>query len=453
MFSILLIMLLFTNTLGLFGHGPTMSEIRMNIKYKLNPRDMRVIKKLNGFYGTIGPNVNITTVSSLYDLFTCDGNINGIFFDNGELTYVNHFINTEKLIFEKAYGKLPQNLLMRAILMIFNKIPGFPNVLGVSNTAIIKIKNQIFALFEQDQPYMLDINFDKKRVSTVKKQRMEQIEHFSAHSKYDDINNIVHTVDYNVMDNSISYYKTDDKFNIIKKRSMKTKYVPLAHDLVVLKDGILITDSPLIFHSNKIFGNSVPVEFHNDKPTFFHIMDDKTDTTKTFVCPDSFYIFHYASHKETEDEIEICASIYENLDFSKLDICGKYRKIIINKNSGMVSIIKNPELEKYNLDFPVKHGDYVVLRKLTNHRIDGFVICEGLTVKKRICLEDKSACGEPVITKIDNTPYLITFAYNNSQGFILIIDLITNYKMEIPIPHKVNIGFHSIYIEKTGGGF
>ena len=42
----------------------------------------------------IGPDVNTSTITTLYDLFTGDGNIQGIFFDNGELTYTKNFVRT-----------------------------------------------------------------------------------------------------------------------------------------------------------------------------------------------------------------------------------------------------------------------------------------------------------------------------------------------------------------------
>ena len=37
-------------------------------------------RQLNGFYGLIGPDIKINNVQTLYDLFTGDGKIQGVFF-------------------------------------------------------------------------------------------------------------------------------------------------------------------------------------------------------------------------------------------------------------------------------------------------------------------------------------------------------------------------------------
>ena len=42
------------------------------------------IKKINGFYGLAGPDVNISKINNLYDLFTGDGIVHGVFLENGD---------------------------------------------------------------------------------------------------------------------------------------------------------------------------------------------------------------------------------------------------------------------------------------------------------------------------------------------------------------------------------
>jgi carotenoid cleavage dioxygenase-like enzyme len=44
-------------------------------------------------------------LDNLYDLFTGDGVIQGVFFEKGELTFVKHFVRTEKLEYEEKNGK------------------------------------------------------------------------------------------------------------------------------------------------------------------------------------------------------------------------------------------------------------------------------------------------------------------------------------------------------------
>ena len=420
-------------------------EIHSRITHELSESDYSVVKKLNGFYGMIGPNINVTSINKLYDLFTGDGNIQGVFFNNGELAFTKTFIRTEKLLFEEEHGQMPKHFITRVIFMFLNKVIGTPNFMGVANTAMIKIKNKIYALFERDHPYLIDIDVDNQNIKTVKKTNIAGIETFSAHSKYDPIQNLVHTIDYNFLDNSVSYYSMDDNFEMITTHKFHTSYLPLTHDFIVLEKDILICDSPLFFH---IDSKQIPVKFHKDKPTIFRTINKKTGETRTFPHHDSFYIFHYADYRESDRHIEIYASVYENLDFSELNINGKYRHIAIDKQTGKVHILKNPILEKHNLDFPIKMGKYVILRNIENNRITGFLVCDGLSIRKRISLDNKSACGEPIITEIDGKAHLVTFAYDQDQGYIVIVNMETFHQIEIPIQHKINIGFHSIYVDK-----
>lgn len=425
------------------------NEINEQINYSdIDLKDKKIISKINGFYGIIGPDIKITNKSTFDNLFLGNGNIQGVFFNNGKLKFVKHFIRTDKILFEEKYNKVTNNYMLITFLTLINKIiPNniIPNLLGVANTAIINIKNNNYALFEQDCPYQIDINFDNQEIYTIGKQKINKFEHFSAHSKYED--NIIHTLDYDILKNKIGYYSMNDNFDILNKIELKTDYMPLIHDFIVFKDNILITDSPLKFNFGKIFNSNIPFSFENKLPTKIHLIDKKNGNITTYISNESFYLFHYAYYTETDNTIEFFASVYENLDFSKLNVHGCYRKIILNKNTKNVIIEKNLDLEKHNLEFPVKFKNNIILPCINNNKIDSFLICEGLSIKKQIFIKDKSICGEPIITEIDNVPYLISFAYGESNnGFLLFINMNSFNIIEIPIPHTINIGFHSIFI-------
>jgi len=432
------------------NHKISAHEINEIINYAdINLKDKEIISKINGFYGIIGPDIKITSISNLYNLFLGNGNIQGVFFNNGELKFIKYFIRTEKILFEELNNKVSNNFMLITFLTIINKIfPNniIPNLLGAANTAIINIKNNSYALFEQDYPYKIDINFDKKQIYTIGKQKINKFEHFSAHSKFD--NDIIHSIDYDIFKNKVEYYSMNENFEILNKITLKTDYIPLIHDFIVLKDNILITDSPLKFNFEKLLNSNIPVSFENKLPTKIHIIDKKNGNLTTYISDEGFYIFHYACYTETDDTIEFFASVYENLDFSKLNVHGYYRKIILNKKTKNVTIEKNLELETHNLEFPVKLEKTIILPSIKNNKINSFLVCEGLNINKEIFIKDKSICGEPVITEIDNVPYLISFAYGeNNNGFLLVINMNNFHTIEIPIPHNINIGFHSIFIK------
>ena len=87
-----------------FFHKQNSGEIKKLIEYKLPLKQQKVINKINGFFGNIGPNV--INNSSLYSLFSGNGNIQSIFFDKGNIFFTKHIIRTEKILFEEKYKKL-----------------------------------------------------------------------------------------------------------------------------------------------------------------------------------------------------------------------------------------------------------------------------------------------------------------------------------------------------------
>ena len=101
------------------------------------------IDKINGIYELVGPNVDISKTDTLYKLFTGDGIIQGVFLENGNITQVHHIIQTEKIKHEKTYGKFSNHMMVLPWYMFLNKIGMLPNVMGLANTAFMKIKKKI----------------------------------------------------------------------------------------------------------------------------------------------------------------------------------------------------------------------------------------------------------------------------------------------------------------------
>jgi carotenoid cleavage dioxygenase-like enzyme len=446
------------------------NEITKKILYDKNDAKLKILSKINGFYGMVGPSIDINTYNdkkkekNLFDLFTQDGVINGIFFNNGELTYTRNYIRTEKLLYEELNGKIPNNLFIKFIFFLLEKIKLLPNLLGLANTSFLKVKNKTYVLYERDLPYLVDIDLKKNEIKTIEKVLINGIENFSGHSKYS--NNIVETIDYNIYSKNVIYSSLNETLKIKTSKKIKMDYLPIVHDFISTDKNIIITDSPISLDFNYILNflkfkteenldeiiklkNRFPIIFDKNKLTKIHILDKKSGEIKTYICEESFFIFHYADIVEDFDKIEIYAAIYDNLDLSILNNKAHYRKIIINKFTDKVTIEKNIILEKYNLDFPIKINNQVILQNFENDKINGFLICENLNIKKMIFLENKCICGESRIIKIDSIYYLLSFAYDankNNESYLIIINLDNNDIIDIPIDEYINIGFHSIFI-------
>ena len=182
-------------------------EVRQTIQLPPNSP----FRELNGFYGLIGPDVRINRVQTLYDLFTGDGKIQGVFFQpNSQPIFLTHLVRTDKLVYESIHGRFSKHIWMTPLYVILNKAGMIPNVLGLANTALLPIDRRLFALFERDFPYELKLDFENKRIQTVKKVYLPGLSHFSGHSKY--INRTIHTIDYDVVWNRVRYIQLDPRF-------------------------------------------------------------------------------------------------------------------------------------------------------------------------------------------------------------------------------------------------
>jgi len=420
-----------------------------------------LFKKIRGFYGLIGPDINRTKIDNLYDLFTGDGIIQGVFFHEQNITFVKHFVRTEKIVHESTYGKFSKHIGLTPFYVLLNKLGFIPNVIGLANTAISQFGNRIFALFERDYPYEIGINFENQTISTVKKVHIRGLSHFSGHSKLvlDESSKLVldgppvdtsnefkeiHTMDYEVIHKTVDYYRFSQDFDLIKKTQIKTEYIPIIHDFAVFNHKFLILDAPFKWDWTK----KIPVVFDRSKPSYIILYDNKENIIRRIPANyPGFYIFHYADIEEINNKINIYAPIYDNIDFSSLAISGKYRMLSIQR--GVITINKNPVLENMNLDFPKKWRSYVILRGITNHKITEFVVCKGLTIIKKIKLpEDRFFCGEHSVVEIEGSPYLIGFSYDASdKGYICIIGVFINEYAEQAIDQSITIGFHSIFMD------
>mgnify|MGYP001260360815 CR=1 FL=1 len=152
-----------------------------------------LFSNFTGFYGLIGPNMDFNNANSLMELFTGDGVVQGIFIDNGNITFQNHLIQTEKLLFEKLHGNVKLNIFT----LVLSMLKLFPNISGTANTAIHKFQNNTLALYETDCPYILNVDQMHRKISTVGKQPIKNVKSISAHSKFKD--NCIETISYDVI--------------------------------------------------------------------------------------------------------------------------------------------------------------------------------------------------------------------------------------------------------------
>jgi|LakMenEpi03Aug12_release.lakeMendotaPanAssembly.Ray.scaffolds.fasta_scaffold306835_2 hypothetical protein len=391
-----------------------------------------ICSAFNGFYGIVGPHIPITKINNLYQLFTGNGIIQGAFIENNTITPIQHIIQTEKLKYSDTTSihKLPFYLILHFLKL-------FPNPIGVANTAFLSIPPNQYILFERDVPYKININ--NKKIHTLGRIPIRRVTHISGHTKIR--NSVVHSLEYSIVKKTVSLLFLTKTFDLMHKTNVKTNYIPLVHDFLILKNSTLFTDSPIYFSFRALFQNKFPILIKK-APTYIHVVD-RIDSIM-YTSNQSFFIFHYACGLETNETIEIYAPVYYDLNFSTIHIHGIYSKLLLNKITKEITIVSTLKLEQYNLDFPVKWKDYIILRNIQDHKINGFVICKGLDVTRCISMPyGMAVCGEPSI--VNDT--LICIGYDLLySSYLMKIHLVNETFEMYPLHFNATLGFHSIFI-------
>ena len=380
-----------------------------------------------GFYGLVGPNLPIASIHSLYSFFTGNGIIQGAFIQH-DITPVQYLVPTEKMKYScNSITTLPFYLGLHTLGVI-------PNPIGVANTAFLNTGSNQYLLFERDLPYEIAIDVSTNTITTLGRKRIPGVTHLSGHTKM--FGNHIYSLEYSIWKQSVTLLTLTSELTLLHREEIKTKYIPLVHDFIRFGESTLFTDSPIQW---SIRSFNFPIEM-TQQPTFIHqVQDGKTTIFKSSL---SFFIFHYAHVIETSDAIELYAPIYYHLDFNTIDIHGIYSKLRLDKHTQTIDIESTAELEKYNLDFPVKWKDYIILRNIQGRTIDSFVFCKELSIH-RILYMLMPICGEPSI--VDDT--LICIGYDKHfSAYLIQVDLNTNAMECIQLNQTATLGFHSIFI-------
>ena len=404
----------------------------------------KIFDKFSGFYGLVGPNVDFYNVTSLFELFTGNGVIQGVFIDNGNITFTNHIINTERYKFEKKFGR---KILINLGTLILNTFNMMPISTGTANTALCNVKNKTLALYETDQPYHMKVDFYNKTISTLEKIKIKGISSFSGHTKIK--TNTIETTSYDILKKTIEFITLDHDLNVLSKLKLKTKYMPVIHDFLSDDNYFIIFDSPLEFDVKRLFQTSFPVYLNHNKPTYIHILNKKTGETETFSIDEGFYTFHFSKFIDKKDHFVIQSTQVDELDFTNLNFYARLREVRINKETKKAENKKFPHLEKISIDFPLKINNKQTLFSLIEHKkgFVGFVICENTKIIKKIKLKDTVIVGEAQIISLLNTPYLICFTKKNDKNYLMLMNLKTFSSYDVPIPIKITNGFHSLFIK------
>jgi carotenoid cleavage dioxygenase-like enzyme len=433
-----------------FNFGPKFeiikNEITSEIKYNIPFFKKQTVKKISGFYGLIGPDINTKHVNDIFnDLFNKNGIIQGVFFDKGKIHFIKYYVRTEKLKYEEVNGIIPMNPLNFILFKLLENINFLPNIFGLANTALMTFKNKTYALNDRDYPYEINIDFKNKKIETLNQVKIPFCTNLLAHSKI--TNNSIESLDFSSIIPTVKYLHINDTFDKVNEININIKYISMIHDFVSLNNTILFLDTPMVIDFFEFSKSPIPFKFRKENQCQFCLIN-KTNGNVNYINIDSIYILHYANAYETENEIIIYACIYDEFDFTKPNEnhC-KFRKIIINKNNFTTIIEKNNELEKFNVEFPIQYKNYTIMTNTENLKIINLIVVNNFNLHKIINI-NKYIYGEPSIIEIENEPYLIAFSYDsNNKNYLTLYGIENDEEISINIPYNISIGFHSMFVK------
>lgn len=444
---------------------PVKYEIRKNIEYDLPKEEQNVINNINGFYGQVGPNPKYYNEKDDYHMFDGDGMIHGVFFDNGNITYTNHWIKTDKFNYQNIFhsnlvlniGSLYKldKIFLLLLYSFFYKLKLVPNMMGNANTALWYNNNKLYALNERDYPYELELNFDKKNIYTKKKINIKNTEYFTAHPKTS-IKNDIFVQSYSNFFPELTLLNLDSNLKLKKYIKINTNYSGIVHDIAMTDNNIIFCDTPYQFNMTAIVNKKIPFFFDKTKNNKFCVVSKDLINIDWYDCNESFFIFHYGECREDNNNIYFNAVVHNEFNmesFSQLknnDLrnYSKYRRFILDKKTKKVKIEKKREFENINVEFPIKHGKFTLLSIFgDNIDIIGFIIVNDFNILNKVYFKDRKMYGEPSFFENNNKLYIISYTYDDLlNNYIYFYCINTKKSFEINLNVPINKGFHSIFI-------
>ena len=441
------------------------------------------MKKLKGFFGQVGSNPKFISEDDQYHWFDGNGMIHGVFFNETNIVYKNHWIRTTRYNIEdyfkrKIYLYLGELKGLKGMMKILASEVLFaleiiPKVQGRANTALLNWNNKTYSLQEGDLPYEIDIDLKNKDISTVGQLKLENITSVTAHPEIDLLTNKLYLYGYNTDDLSKGIFYNnvfDNKFNLLKRRNYSMINNCMIHDISQSENYIIIPDLPLNFDIKNIIENKLPLQFNNNSLSRIGLLDKSSDHLEWFIFEKNFFIFHFVKSFEKDDKVIIFACVFDEVhmeDFVDLND-NKYvrgnpsiKKIIIDKKSKKTEILENVFLSDrsvlgfpYYIEFPIKSGDgktlYGSVFDRDTAKIKGIVRVEiddfELSIPNFMILEDKFICSEPYVVNIDEKEYLLGFTYDKNTSYISLLDIDNKKSHNINLNTRIPPGFHTIML-------
>lgn len=281
-------------------HGPYAPTVHELAQSSL-PVQGQLPADLVGAYFRNGPNP-ILPPKNRYHPFDGDGMVHGVYFEGGEASYRNRWIQTEALNDERSSGQS----ISPGVMGPFDYSVSPFGIKDTSNTDVLYYRNQLITLwYNAGNPYALrGDNLDTQHPFGVPGRQHRRM---SAHSKVDWATGELLFFDYGDEPPYMTYGVADATGKLVHETAVELPGPRLPHDMGFTKNYAILHDLPF-FHDMDVLRRHKRrvLTFYKDIPTRFGIAPrygaqaGGTAAVQWFDC-ESCYILHVSNCWEDGD--------------------------------------------------------------------------------------------------------------------------------------------------------
>lgn len=423
--------------------------------------------ELNGVLYRNGPNPQFSSPGKHW--FEGDGMLHAFFIQNGQISYRNRWIQTERFKLERRLGK--------ALFSSFNDAESFVENIphNTANTNIIQYAGKLFALQETSCP----IEIHPMSLETLGNWSYhQQVPQMSAHPHFDFQTGEMHSYAYSPGTNDVIYYIFNRDGMVSKTEIIHAPYSSFMHDFFITKDYVIFPVLPLTCSIERMQQGKSMIMWEPEKGSHIGIMPRKGhEKNMIWFDLESFHAFHFMNAYQQGDTIILDgmkserAHLFPDAKGKIASLCEsppqltrwtfdlKQKRAVTTKLDSLP--IEFPRIDERFTGLPYRHGFAAACVQSNDLAFDAIVHYD-LTTQSQTIREFGlgNTPSEPIfvprhLNSAEGDGFILTVVYNKQKDVsdLYILDAMNINKEPLAIvqlPHRIPNGFHGNWYNNSG---
>jgi carotenoid cleavage dioxygenase-like enzyme len=426
----------------------------------------KIPSDLNGVLLRNGPNPQFDPTGS-YHWFEGDGMLHAIRIQDGQASYDNRWIRTERFNLENKAGKCLFNANLSDDDPLAETVKKTTSS-NKANTNVIAYQEKILALNESASPTSIQLD----NLTTLGEYTFDgQItRRLTAHPKFDYKHQEFITYSYIDMDGQLIYYRLNQQNKLIAEKAINWPYAAMMHDFVNTENYVIFPIFPCTMSFERRMQGESIFMWEGDKLNTFFIITNKEGDEIARIETDPCHVYHFGNAYEIDKNILVIDAMVGKLSGLMPD---RYGKIATREDSdarlGRWTInLKNNSIHLAYLDdistefprfderfngYPYQHL-YAGGRANSRDLFDRIMHYDLINHKKQAHHFGNDVPSEPIFasrSEKEGDGYLLTVVYRTTEdrSDVVILDaqsVADDPIAVIKIPHRIPFGFHGNFI-------